>query len=211
MHKLKTSRQNYYKGSLDKVKTDPIEQFQDWLQDAYDDADILEPNAMTVCTANKDGQPSARILLLRQVSEDGFEFYTNYKSQKGIEIVDNPQAALCFFWDKLERQVRVEGQVEKLSAKKSDDYFNSRPHDSRISAIISNQSQIASSRDEIEQRVLDFKNGNNSITRPESWGGYIVKPSKIEFWQGRPNRLHDRIRFARKENSSDWIIERLYP
>lgn len=209
MNKIKTSRQNYYKGSLDKVKADPIEQFQDWMQDAYDDGDILEPNAMTVCTVNKDGQPSARILLLRQINEDGFEFYTNYKSQKGLELEENPQAALCFFWEKLERQVRIEGNIEKTSAQKSDQYFNSRPLESRISAIVSQQSKEINNRAELEQKVQDFKTQNSKVSRPKNWGGYLLRPNKIEFWQGRPNRLHDRISYILNEES--WVIKRLCP
>ena len=209
MNKLKTFRQNYYKATLDKVCSDPFEQFEIWLQDAYDDGDVLEPNAMTVCTVNSDGQPSARILLLRNFSEDGFEFYTNYNSQKGKELEQNKKAALCFFWEKLERQVRVEGEVEKLSKAKSDFYFNSRPVDSRISAIVSEQSKVASNREEIERRVFEFKNSNQEISRPQNWGGYILKPNKIEFWQGRANRLHDRMRYLQSDGI--WTIERLYP
>lgn len=209
MNKIKTARQNYHKDSLENVKPDPIEQFEDWLQEACDDSDILEPNAMTVCTANNEGQPSARILLLRAVSEDGLEFYTNYESQKGSEIEENPLVALCFFWEKLERQVRIEGSAEKISSQKSDQYFNSRPLESRISAIVSQQSKTVNSRAELEQQVTNFKSQNHPVTRPQNWGGYLVRPNKIEFWQGRPNRLHDRIRYTLSEDS--WVVERLYP
>lgn len=208
MRKLKTSRQNYNKTFLERVKNCPFEQFEDWLQEAYDEEDIIEPNAMTVCTVDTEGQPSARIILLRNFSQDGFEFFTNYNSQKGSEIEENSKVALCFYWAKLERQIRIEGNAEKLSAKKSDSYFNARPIESRISAIISKQSQVVASREELEKKVQDFRASNQAIVRPKDWGGYIVKPSKIEFWQGRPSRLHDRIRYSLKD---DWLIERLYP
>ncbi|MGI8952719.1 MAG: pyridoxamine 5'-phosphate oxidase [Chitinophagaceae bacterium] len=192
------------------VSENAIEQFSRWWNDAIR-SNILEANAMTLATATKTGTPSARIVLLKGFNENGFIFFTNYNSKKGKELEENPKAALIFFWKEIERQIRIEGNVEKLSANDSDEYFNSRPVGSRIGAWASPQSHTIKSRQIIEHNaekyIHEFKDG---IPRPPHWGGYIVKPASIEFWQGRSNRLHDRILYTKIE-SGKWKIERLAP
>lgn len=186
----------------------PIYQFEKWLSDAID-AKVKEPTAMTLATVNENNQPSARIVLLKFVNEKGLAFFTNYQSRKGNELNKNPKAALVFFWTELERQVRVEGKVSKLSRKISNEYFNLRPKESRISAIISPQSQPIPNRQFLENRVAEFLKNNNEIITPENWGGYILTPRTFEFWQGRENRLHDR--FLYKKIGKRWKISRLAP
>lgn len=190
--------------------TDAIQQFAQWWNEAVA-SDIEEVNAMTLATANADGMPDARIVLLKTFDEKGFTFFTNYNSAKGKELAQNGKAALVFFWKELERQVRIVGNVTKTSAEESDAYFNSRPVGSRVGAWASPQSQIIAGRQVLEEnmeRYLDeFKNG---VKRPEHWGGYIVNPVKIEFWQGRSNRLHDRIEYS-LDASKQWKIARLAP
>lgn len=190
---------------------DPFVQFNNWWADAEKSA-LDEINAMTLATASKNGVPSARIVLLKSVSEAGFVFFTNYTSAKGKELEENPFACLVFFWKELERQVRISGKVEKVSAMESDVYFNSRPQGSRIGAWASPQSSIIASREIIENNITayeqQFSDGN--IARPSHWGGYIVIPTVIEFWQGRSNRLHDRIQYSKLDNGS-WKAERLAP
>ncbi len=193
------------------VSGNPITQFTRWWEDAVK-SEIEEVNAMTLATATPNGLPSARIVLLKGFDERGFVFFTNYESHKGRELDHNPRACLVFFWKELERQVRIEGMVEKLAAAESDDYFQSRPPGSRIGAWASPQSQVISSREIIEQKVTELENkfADGNIPRPEHWGGYLVKPVNIEFWQGRSNRLHDRIRYTHN-GGGKWLIERLAP
>ncbi len=191
--------------------TNPIRQFEKWWQEAIS-SDILEVNAMTLATASSDGLPSARIVLLKGVSENGFSFFTNYNSFKGRQLMENPRACLVFFWRELERQVRITGIIQKLSAEESNEYFNSRPEGSRIGAIASPQSQVIPDRNWLENEVesVSAKYENKTISRPDHWGGYVVRPITIEFWQGRSNRLHDRLQYTLEDNGS-WKIERLAP
>ncbi len=193
------------------IASDPFQQFDKWWKDAIA-SDIDEVNAMTLATSSNDGVPSARIVLLKGFDKRGFVFFTNYNSFKGRQLLDNPRACLVFFWKELERQVRVTGLVEKVSEKESDEYFNSRPEGSRIGAWASPQSEVIESREWLEEndKKLQQQFKNKTIQRPPHWGGYRVKPINIEFWQGRPNRLHDRINYALQENGS-WLIERLAP
>jgi pyridoxamine 5'-phosphate oxidase len=193
------------------IAADPYTQFNRWWEDAVQ-SEIDEINAMTLATASLTGVPAARIVLLKSVSNDGFVFFTNYNSHKGKELEENPQACLVFFWKELERQVRITGRVEKVSTAESDDYFYSRPAGSRIGAWASPQSQVIASRETIENNILMYetKFGEHEIARPPHWGGYIVIPSVIEFWQGRPNRLHDRMQYSKLQERG-WKIERLAP
>jgi pyridoxamine 5'-phosphate oxidase len=193
------------------VDADPFRQFQVWFDDAVA-ANLMQPNAMTLATASKDGKPSARIVLLKGFDERGFVFYTNYESRKGQELAENPWAALVFLWVELQRQVRIEGRVEKCSAEDSDLYFQSRPLGSRLGACVSQQSQVISSREVLESRLQELivENANGDIARPPYWGGYRLSPTSIEFWQGRPSRLHDRLCYSLLDNGS-WVIERLSP
>lgn len=193
------------------IAADPITQFQTWWQQAIETA-ITEPNAMTLATASNDGMPSARIVLLKDFDQNGFVFYSNYKSFKGVQLDENPRACLVFFWKELERQVRIIGLVEKVSAANSDEYFSSRPEGSRIGAIASPQSQVIENREWLDNHyeLLKEKLGGAAIERPPHWGGYVVKPVIVEFWQGRPSRLHDRIQYSLQENGT-WKIERLAP
>ncbi|SFP99113.1 pyridoxamine 5'-phosphate oxidase [Parafilimonas terrae] len=194
----------------DDIATNPIEQFSRWWNDAMH-SEILEVNAMTLSTATKDGRPSARIVLLKGFDENGFVFFTNYNSRKGNELAENPFAALTFFWKEIERQVRIEGTVEKTDAAESDAYFFSRPQGSRIGAWASPQSTVIKSRDVLEENVARYTGEfKNSIPRPPHWGGYRVMPLRIEFWQGRSSRLHDRISYTKTDEGS-WKAERLAP
>ena len=207
-------RKSYTKKTLTEtdVYSRPVQQFEQWWKEAVDSA-IEEVNAMTLATASADGLPSARIVLLKGFSEKGFVFFTNYNSYKGNQLADNPKACLVFFWKELERQVRITGLVEKISDKESDDYFYSRPVESQVGASISPQSQVIENREWLE-RQYHAKEKNISaaspLKRPSHWGGYIVKPVMIEFWQGRPGRLHDRLQYSLEENG-EWKIERLAP
>ncbi|HEX9829902.1 MAG TPA: pyridoxamine 5'-phosphate oxidase [Bacteroidota bacterium] len=188
----------------------PVVQFQRWLEEALA-APFLEPTAMTLATATKDGKPSARMVLLKEVDERGFLFFTNYGSRKGEELAANPNASLLFYWDALERQVRVEGTIERASQEESKTYFDSRPFASRIAAAISHQSKVVASREELEQRFheLAAQSQDNDVPLPPYWGGFRVLPHTFEFWQGRENRLHDRIRYS--VHGGNWQIERLSP
>ncbi|HUC81583.1 MAG TPA: pyridoxamine 5'-phosphate oxidase [Flavisolibacter sp.] len=193
------------------VATSPIQQFQKWWEQALA-SDILEPNAMTLATASADGLPSARIVLLKGFDEKGFVFYTNYESFKASQLGENPKASLVFHWKELERQVRIMGVVEKVSAGESNEYFQSRPIGSRIGAWTSPQSKVIPNREWIEQefekRTKEFSNGE--VPLPPHWGGYVVKPVMVEFWQGRFSRLHDRLQYT-LEASGSWKVERLAP
>lgn len=205
-------RENYTKGSLEvpDVADTPIEQFQAWFDEAAA-SQLLEPNALLLSTVSNEGKPSARIVLLKGL-DHGFKFYTNYLSRKGTELIENPNACITFFWAELERQVRIEGTIEKVSAEESDEYFQSRPKGSQIGAWTSNQSMVIENREILEEREqhLIEKFGDESIPRPPHWGGYRLVPNYIEFWQGRPSRLHDRIAYTLLENEN-WKIERLSP
>jgi pyridoxamine 5'-phosphate oxidase len=192
------------------VKQDPFDQFSNWWNEAVQ-SKIEEVNAMTLATASAEGVPSARIVLLKEYNAKGFVFFTNYESAKGHELAENPRASLLFFWKELERQVRITGMVEKISDEENDTYFYSRPLGSRIGAIASAQSTVIDNRQELENRVLELETKSESeIKRPAYWGGYRVKPVIVEFWQGRPSRLHDRIQYTLEE-SGEWKIERLSP
>ena len=204
-------RQNYTLAGIKEADTDlnPVKQFATWFEQAVS-AELPEPNAMTLATATADGKPSARMVLLKDYSERGFVFYTNYNSLKGQQLSANPWAALIFWWAELERQVRIEGSVEKLSSQESDTYFHSRPWGSQLGAWVSNQSQTISSREVLDQRLEQLKaQYTENIPRPPHWGGFRVIPSVIEFWQGRPSRLHDRLRYRFEDGN--WTRERLSP
>jgi pyridoxamine 5'-phosphate oxidase len=193
------------------VAADPVSQFELWWQQTVI-SEIIEPNAMTLATSSPDGLPSARIVLLKGFSSNGFVFYTNYKSYKAMQLDENPKACLVFFWKELERQVRIVGLVKKTAETESDTYFHSRPIGSQVGAWASPQSQIIDNRDWLDDRYLEYleKFKSGSVERPGHWGGYIVQPVIMEFWQGRPSRLHDRIQYTLQDNSS-WKIERLAP
>ncbi|NIE65578.1 pyridoxamine 5'-phosphate oxidase [Burkholderia sp. Ax-1719] len=213
MTSLADLRKNYSLGSLDAadVDADPIRQFQTWFAQALD-AQLPEPNAMTVATVDADGRPAARILLIKGVDERGFVFFTNYDSRKGRELGANPHAALLFHWVELERQVRIEGRVEKTSDAESDAYYQSRPLGSRIGAWASEQSAVIDSRAQLEAREREISaQYGDAPPRPPHWGGYRLVPDAIEFWQGRPSRLHDRIRYTRENAQAPWRIDRLAP
>ena len=192
------------------VNEDPFFQFNKWFDEAFN-ADVDDPTAMTLATASSKGRVTARIVLLKGVEDRGFVFYTNYNSLKSNQIEENPYGSLVFFWPELFRQVRIEGKIELLSPRISEDYFNTRPEESKISARVSSQSSEIPNRkyleDKIEQERKKFK--GKQIPRPEYWGGYSLKPDRLEFWQGRENRLHDRIEFSLEEGK--WIIRRLAP
>lgn len=192
------------------IKPNPFEQFQTWFDQSLA-AQLLEPNAMTLATL-AEGKPSARVVLLKHFDQRGFVFYTNYQSRKGQELAQNPWAALVFWWAGLERQVRVEGHVEQIPEQESDEYFQSRPWGSRLGAWASDQSRVVGNRQLLEHRLaeLESKYQNQDIPRPPHWGGYRLEPTAIEFWQGRPNRLHDRLCYRRLDNGN-WLIERLSP
>jgi pyridoxamine 5'-phosphate oxidase len=206
-------RKNYSQKTLSEGSVDPdaIIQFEKWWQEAAA-SDIDEINAMTLATSSADGLPSARIVLLKGISPKGFVFFTNYDSYKGKQLQENPRASLVFFWKELERQVRIMGIVEKVSAADSDEYFYSRPVGSQIGASISPQSTVIESREWLEKKYqeVERKIADTAIRRPENWGGYLVKPVLMEFWQGRPSRLHDRLEYSLQE-SGKWKIERLAP
>lgn len=206
-------RKDYRLASLDEseVEKHPVKQFEKWWQDAIN-SELEEPNAMTLATSTPEGRPSARIVLLKSFDTEGFIFFTNYESRKGKEMAANPQVSLLFFWQELERQVRIDGTVSRTSAAISDEYYNSRPMGSRVGAIASPQSRVIPHRSFLEEQVniIAAKYVLETPVRPEHWGGYLVKPTLMEFWQGRSNRLHDRVQYRLTEGN-EWMIERLAP
>lgn len=206
-------RREYMRAGLDEadLAPGPMEQFQLWFEQALA-AEVEEPNAMTLATASPEGRPSARIVLLKGLEEDSFIFYTNYESQKGRELDANPYAALVFFWPELERQVRATGKVLRLEASESERYFSSRPRGSQIGAWASAQSGVIPGRQVLEERLaeLEAEFADREVPLPPFWGGYRVVPEVVEFWQGRPSRLHDRLRY-RHDRRGEWICERLAP
>ncbi len=204
-------RENYEKGELNiaSVYPEPHRQFESWFYEARQNKNISEANAMVLSTATKDGQPSSRVVLLKDFKEYGFIFFTNYNSRKGKEIEINPKACINFWWSALERQIRIEGGIEKIPEKESDDYFYSRPPGSQAGAVTSPQSEIIENREWLEQEFHNIQL-QGKTKRPDHWGGYILHPSKFEFWQGRSNRLHDRLLYTRKEEKG-WEIKRLAP
>jgi pyridoxamine 5'-phosphate oxidase len=206
-------RQEYHLNNLDieSVNNNPINQFVVWMNDAINST-IKEPNAMVLATSMIDFKPSARVVLLKGVDESGFTFFTNYDSRKGKELLWNPYASLVFMWLELERQVRIEGRVDRISEFESEEYFKTRPRESQLGAIASPQSKVIESRMWLDNNLNKIENSLTGleIKKPVNWGGYIVVPNIIEFWQGRPNRMHDRIQYTRIENNN-WRIERLAP
>lgn len=206
-------RQDYSQGPLNERDLDPnpFQQFARWFQQAVE-AGGLEPNAMTLATATTDGLPSARMVLLKDFDEHGFVFYTNYNSQKGRELTENPRAAMVFYWAALSRQVRIVGDITRVTRAESFAYFHQRPVGARLGALASHQSQVIPNREFLEEQVaaLAADYANEDIPLPNDWGGYRLKPRAIEFWQGRPSRLHDRLRYTCQPNGN-WVIERLSP
>lgn len=208
-------RKDYRVNTLDESEAshDPIEQFERWWQDALN-ADIAEPNGMTLATVGADGRPSARIVLLKGFDHRGFNFFTNYGSRKGRELEQQPYGAIAFWWEPLERQVRIEGKVERLSPEESDAYYQSRPKGSRLGAWASPQSQVIDSRDVLEENQVTLEakyRDTDEIQRPPHWGGFRLVPDRIEFWQGRSSRLHDRLCYIKSEDSQGWTRVRLAP
>ena len=214
MNDLSNYRKSYDKNELleTNIPANPIELFNLWFQEVENTKTTEEVNAMTISTIGQDGFPKSRVVLLKNLSEDGFIFYTNYESEKGKAIQDNPNVCLSFFWHSQERQVIIKGKAEKVSEAVSVKYFNSRPIGSQLGAIVSNQSEVIPNRNYLEEKLenLEKKYENQIIPKPDFWGGFIVKPISIEFWQGRPNRLHDRIRYEILSDNN-WKTDRLSP
>lgn len=215
MHEdLGHNRKSYDKNSLleESLTDNPMELFRDWYLHAESSDGVDEANAMTIATNGLDGYPKARVVLLKKYTYEGFIFYTNYESEKGKAINKDPRVCLTFFWPVLERQIIIKGDAEKLAENLSDGYFESRPEGSKLGAIVSPQSTVIPSRAYLDEQLKELEKelANKEIERPEFWGGYMVRPWSIEFWQGRPNRLHDRIRYTLQDNF-DWKIERLAP
>ncbi len=211
--KISDIRSDYKKNKLDEkhVLSHPIRQFEKWFEEALASV-VIEPNAMNLATVSKSNTPTSRIVLLKSIEKDGFVFYTNYQSNKGKELEENPQAALNFFWPELERQVRIQGVVDKVSKEKSEAYFKSRPRASQIGAWASPQSAVIADRKILEDREKQLNERfakDEQLPKPEQWGGYILKPLAVEFWQGRPSRLHDRLIYTLE--GENWKISRLAP
>ncbi len=211
-NEISNLRKDYTFKELQKksVSKNPFEQFSKWFDDVVK-TKIEQPNAMILATASKDGIPSARVVLLKGVEQDGFRFFTNYNSQKGRELIENPSASLLFFWYELERQIRISGKVEKVSIKESEEYFKTRPYESQLGAWASNQSKIIINREFLEKKFseLKMKYREGEVPLPPYWGGFKLIPHSFEFWQGRENRLHDRIAYSKEKE--EWKIERLSP
>ena len=214
MEDLGNYRKSYEKSELleNTIPEDPMNLFQRWFFETKEQGGVDEVNAMTVATIGLDGFPKSRVVLLKQYTEEGFIFYTNYNSEKGKAIIENPNVCLSFFWHAMERQVIIKGIAERTQKNVSDNYFDSRPEGSKLGAIVSNQSEVIASRaileDKLKQLESDFE--GKEIPRPDYWGGFLVRPLSVEFWQGRANRLHDRIRYQLEEDFS-WTIDRLAP
>jgi pyridoxamine 5'-phosphate oxidase len=212
MKDLSNYRKSYEKSELleSNIPINPLQLFNQWFQEADNFDKIDEANAMTIATIGLDGFPKSRVVLLKKYDENGFVFYTNYNSEKGKSIASNPNVCLSFFWNLMERQVIIKGVAEKISEIDSDNYFSSRPEGSKLGAIVSPQSHIIPNREFLEQNLakLEIELKGKEIPRPINWGGYVIKPIEVEFWQGRSNRLHDRIRYQLKDNLF-WKIERL--
>lgn len=210
---IESDRRSYERGELleSALDADPIVALQHWIDDAFAAEGIVEAHAMCVATVNPDGAPSARMVLLRGLDDRGLIFYTSYFSRKGVELSSNPRVAATFYWGSVERQVRIEGVASRLSEDESDAYFESRPRGHRLSAWASEQSEPIDRRETLIERMAHFEGrfGEDDIPRPHSWGGYVIAPTRIEFWQGRPNRMHDRIEFSR--HGPAWAIRRLQP
>lgn len=206
-------RKSYEKSALmeGSISDNPMELFQKWFYEVETSEGVNEPNAMTVSTIGLDGFPKNRVVLLKKYTHEGFIFYTNYESEKGKAIAENPNVCISFFWPNLERQIIIKGKAEKIAENLSDGYFESRPDGSKLGAIVSDQSSVIPSREILEEKLvtLEKEYEGKEIERPDWWGGYIVKPVSMEFWQGRPNRLHDRIRYSLED--IDWKTERLAP
>ena len=194
------------------LRANPIEQFQQWFLQAQQSDTVQEPNAMSVATIGLDGFPKTRVVLLKRFTDEGFIFYTNYNSEKGKAILANPNICLSFFWPVLERQIIIKGTAEKLPTNLSDGYFQSRPRGSQLGSIVSQQSEVVASREYLQEQLssLEKEMEGKPLKRPVHWGGFLVRPISLEFWQGRPNRLHDRIRYTLQADY-DWKIERLSP
>ena len=214
MNDLSNYRRSYEKSELleASIPEDPINLFNRWFHEVEDFGGSGEVNAMTVSTIGVDGFPKSRVVLLKKFSEEGFIFYTNYNSEKGKAIAANPHVCLSFFWHEMERQVIIKGIAQKTSESISDNYFDSRPDGSKLGAVVSNQSEVIPSRSFLEENLKELENAfeGKLISRPQHWGGYLVTPLEVEFWQGRANRLHDRIRY-RSQSDFNWTIERLAP
>ncbi|MDC8004101.1 pyridoxamine 5'-phosphate oxidase [Aureisphaera galaxeae] len=206
-------RKSYEKGVLDTstVDSNPLQQFRTWFYQVQDAGGVDEANAMTLTTIGLDGFPKGRVVLLKKYDENGFYFYTNYTSEKGEAILANPNVSLSFFWPNLERQVLIKGIAQKTSEVDSSNYFASRPKGSQLGAMVSNQSSVVESREALEEelKALEETYDGKEVPKPDDWGGFVVQPVEFEFWQGRPNRLHDRIRY--RLDQLDWVIERLAP
>lgn len=211
---LSNYRKSYEKGELllENVPENPIELFRNWFLEVDAHFNVDETNAMTISTIGLDGYPKSRVVLLKKYTYEGFIFYTNYNSEKGKAILNNPNVCISFFWHAAERQIIIKGKAEKIAENLSDGYFESRPRGSQLGAIVSNQTEVVINRTELEEKLkaLETEYEGKEIERPKYWGGYIVKPVELEFWQGRPNRLHDRVRYQLQEDYN-WKIERLSP
>lgn len=216
-HSISSIRQEYLLATLSEkeVSPSPIDQFERWLNEAMK-SEVLEPTAMVLSTVSAEGQPSSRVVLLKDLDSNGFVFYTNYSSKKGVELSQNARASLLFFWPELQRQVRIEGEVKRVNPEQSTNYFQSRPKGSQLGAWASPQSQVVPHREFLDERIEEMEKkfeGLEVLPRPEHWGGFSLIPNRIEFWQGRGSRMHDRIRYERTSSSvtSEWKIERLAP
>ena len=213
MTNLHNFRKDYMQDtlSISEVDQNPIIQFEKWMQEAILSEVVAEPNAMTLVTSTPDGKPSARVVLLKSFNEEGFVFFTNYESRKAIELIENPHSSIVFDWHMMERQVRIEGVAKKVSEEESDKYFYSRPKDSQIGAWVSPQSTFIDGREELEARQAKIESDFNDkpITRPPHWGGFVLQPHTIEFWQGRQSRLHDRLIYIK--TGDEWMLRRLAP